>query len=122
MSLNSSIQNNNIPMSPKINILINSNVVSPKIAPKSLSTMKKCSKVVNTSINSGISPKSTILLDNIQIKSLDKNFVLDNYKLYSNEIEELSTINEIYYLGRIHHVILNHYSREYLKILYKMRA
>ena len=41
-------------MSPKINIMLNSNFVSPKIAPKSFSSMKKSNKVVNTSINSGV--------------------------------------------------------------------
>lgn len=93
-------------MSPKINIMLNSNFVSPKIAPKSFSSMKKSNKVVNTSINSGVSPKSWLLLDTIQIKILDKAFVLENYKLYSNEKEELIGLNEIYYLGKIPTVII----------------
>lgn len=87
-------------MSPQIKILINSNAVSPKLAPK-FSSMKKINNVFNTSINSGLSSKLIILLDTIPNKSLEKTFVLDNYKLFLNEKEELLTLNEIYFLGKI---------------------
>ena len=94
-------------MSPKVNITINSNVASPKVPNKSLSSLKKSNNVVNTSINSGVSPKSTIIFDNLPIKLIDKSHVLENFKLSINEMEEINSVNEVYYIGKIKRVRCN---------------
>lgn len=107
VSLNTSIQNINIPMSPKVNITINSNLNSPK-APticKTVSMKKKTSQIANTSIN-GISPKSTIILDTFAFRSIDRVSVVENYILSKTEKEELSNIPEIFFLGKLQKVIL----------------
>ena len=90
-------------MSPKLKIKTISNVVSPKllanITSTKISPIKKF-KVMNTSVSSGLSPKSSLILDTFP-RMLDLKQLLKNKNLTHYEKEELTNAKEIFFLGKI---------------------
>jgi hypothetical protein len=51
-----------------------------------------------------VSPKSTIFLDTLAFKSIEKSAVIENYLLSSIEKEEIAQVQDIYFLGKLQKV------------------